>query len=426
MVSINSFLKGLSVGDNVRDYRHASRTFVDGNYRLTPKRKFLFHAVFQLNKDTGFKFAGGEDKEASFLVKSFELPKYRYNLTVNNQYNRKRHNYLNMEYDPISITFHDDSADVIRNMLYAYYAYYSNDPHYESSTIYRHRDIYDQQIENSLQWGLDRNTEQFFESIKIYSMYQNKFTEYWLVNPIIESFGHDRLDYADEGFMEHIMTLRFETVKYRDGFVNDEEPANFGSLHYDTAPSPLTPPGGGTESLLGPGGIFDTTGSIGADLARGDIASAAVTGLRNIDNLKGVNLKEFAEAEITGAAVSALRGKHSNVGNFTFPNKKQNLGNPLPHVPKGSPVGNGSVSSNGGTLAGATTQRVEGQVQSSSSATVSGNTGLVDAQRAVSSQNATSSVGTDLTTNPTGNRQAQIDLQRSIESGTIVGRRDGN
>ena len=34
---------------NLGDFRHAARTFVDDNFRLAPKSKFLFHVFFKIN-----------------------------------------------------------------------------------------------------------------------------------------------------------------------------------------------------------------------------------------------------------------------------------------------------------------------------------------------------------------------------------------
>jgi hypothetical protein len=350
---INSFLKALATGDNVRDYKHASRTFVDGNYRLAPKHKFLFHVVFQVNPGLGFSFSGSENLEASFLVKTVELPKYNFEIVEHNQYNRKRYHHNKINYSPCNITFHDDNSDVIRNLWYAYYAYYNNDPQYESSGTYGYKDTYKPMMDNARQWGLDRNTKPFFTGIKIYSLYQKKYTEYWLVNPIIESFDHDNHDYSDSsGILEHRMSVRFETVKYKSGLVDGDSPQGFGTLHYDKAPSPLTPAGGGTTSILGPGGLVDAVGSIGADLAGGNIAGAVVTGLRGASNLKGANLKNMLKSELTGAAMNALRGQNP-IGDFSFPNAKSAQGNPLPSVPKmtgvttSAPMRSGVVSSNG-------------------------------------------------------------------------------
>lgn len=364
MAILNSFLNALATGDNVRDFRHASRTFVDGQYRLAPKHRFLFHVVFGVNPNLGFSFGTSQSLEASFLVKNVDLPRYNYDLQQHNQYNRKRYTYNKINYDPVRITFHDDNSDVIRNMWYSHYAFYNNDPTYESSGTYSSGGAYENLPISEQNWGLDRNSGNFFSYIKIYSIYQKKYTEYWLVNPIIESFEHDRHDYADStGTLEHAMTVRFETVKYRAGNVAGDGPAGFGEMHYDTASSPLTPQGGGTTSIFGQGGLIDAVGSIGADLSSGNVkgvAGAVVTGLRTAKNLKGANLKGMLKSELTGMAMNALRGQNP-LGDFSFPSSKSpsSGGNPLPQVPKVSTVSAqgpmapsmNNISSNGSLIA---------------------------------------------------------------------------
>ena len=44
-----NFLKGFTATQNLRDYTHASKTFVAGNYGYAPKQKFLFHVYFDIN-----------------------------------------------------------------------------------------------------------------------------------------------------------------------------------------------------------------------------------------------------------------------------------------------------------------------------------------------------------------------------------------
>lgn len=359
MAVLNSFLNALATGDNVRDFRHASRTFVDGQYRLSPKHRFLFHVSFGINP--AIQFPGSQQLEASVLVKNVDLPRYSYDLEQHNQYNRKRFSYNRINYEPVRITFHDDNSDVIRNMWYSHYAFYNNDPNYESSGTYTSGGIYDNLPVSAQNWGLDRSSGNFFSHIKIYSIYQKKYTEYWLVNPVIESFEHDRHDYADgTGTLEHQMTLRFETVKYKAGMVAGDGPAGFAGNHYDNTSSPLTPQGGGTTSVFGPGGIVDAAGSIGSDLSSGNIAGAVVTGLRSAKNLKGANLKGMLKSELTGMAMNALRGQNP-VGDFSFPSSSSPStgGNPLPSVPRTStvslqgplPSGQGKISSNGSQIA---------------------------------------------------------------------------
>ena len=128
--------------------------------------------MFQVNPGLGFTFSGSENLEASFLVKTVDLPKYSFEVVEHNQYNRKRYHHNKINYSPVNITFHDDNSDVIRNMWYAYYAYYNNDPQYQQSGTYGYKDTYKPMMDNARQWGLDRNTQPFFTGIKIYSLYQ--------------------------------------------------------------------------------------------------------------------------------------------------------------------------------------------------------------------------------------------------------------
>ena len=51
MPSINNFLKGFQDGlPGMKDYQHASRLYVDDNFKLMPKQKFLFHVVFNTDE----------------------------------------------------------------------------------------------------------------------------------------------------------------------------------------------------------------------------------------------------------------------------------------------------------------------------------------------------------------------------------------
>ena len=78
MPSINNFLKGFSDGlPGMKDYRHASRLYLDDNMKLLPKQKFLFHVVLTLNETVvaQSKFTPNELLELNMLVKACELPK---------------------------------------------------------------------------------------------------------------------------------------------------------------------------------------------------------------------------------------------------------------------------------------------------------------------------------------------------------------
>ena len=73
MPSINNFLKGFQDGlPGMKDYRHASRLYLDDNFKLLPKQKFLFHVVFNTD-ETLFRngFTHNESFQLNMLVKSF-------------------------------------------------------------------------------------------------------------------------------------------------------------------------------------------------------------------------------------------------------------------------------------------------------------------------------------------------------------------
>ena len=115
MPSINNFLKGFQDGlPGMKDYRHASRLYIDDNFKLLPKQKFLFHVVFNLDDTIAVdKFAPNERLELNMLVKACELPKYGFNVEEKIQYNKKMYAATRIQYDPVNITFHDDHADTV-------------------------------------------------------------------------------------------------------------------------------------------------------------------------------------------------------------------------------------------------------------------------------------------------------------------------
>ena len=91
MPSINNFLKGFQDGlPGMKDYRHASRLYIDDNFKLMPKQKFLFHVVFNTD-ETLFvdKFSPNERLELNMLVKSCDLPKYDMSYEEKIQYTKK-------------------------------------------------------------------------------------------------------------------------------------------------------------------------------------------------------------------------------------------------------------------------------------------------------------------------------------------------
>jgi len=299
------FLQGFTQANNLRDYTHASKTFTANSWELKPRFKFLFHVVFTLNVDQipGLRnakiFGASELYNISLAVKTIDLPKYTISTETLNQYNRKRVIQTKINYDPVTITFHDDGGDNIRNMWYQYYSYYYKDPaqkYLSDSPVtngssgatapgfsYNNRDIYESQRSGDINdWGfigesfLDGGSSKsgkppFFKDIQIVGFDQHKYARYILVNPIISAFGHDKYDYAQGGgVMENTMTINYETVKYLSGATGDGKLAWPDTAHYDTKKSPLARPGS-TTNIFGQGGLLDTVGGIATDLQSGSV-----------------------------------------------------------------------------------------------------------------------------------------------------------
>jgi hypothetical protein len=125
MPSINNFLAGFSDGlPGMKDYAHASRLYVDDNFKLMPKQKFMFHVVITVDDDNFTrKLTTNEKHELNMLVKSCSLPKFNFNVEEKFSYNKKVYIPSRISYEPINITFHDDHADTVNAFWKAYYEY---------------------------------------------------------------------------------------------------------------------------------------------------------------------------------------------------------------------------------------------------------------------------------------------------------------
>lgn len=303
----NKFIRYLTKGfvggltnpkGNVGNWQHATRLFVDDTYRLAPRTKFLFYVRFELDK-TAIKaanFVNQHADEVGYLIKTTDFPKYNFDSVVKNQYNRKKLLYKNFNYEPINMTFHDDSKGIINALWAIYYGYYLSDRSLPSAaygaTAYRGSD----DPRSNFRYGLDNNKSvDIFKSITIYSMSQKRFNGYTLVNPRIKSWAHSQGDYAASEFMENAMTLEYEAVRYTTGNVGFDSPKGFATLHYDTTPSPLSVAGGGVANLSGPGGVLaginQIFGAVGSGEAFGSVGGflgTVISAKNTIDNFKKV------------------------------------------------------------------------------------------------------------------------------------------
>lgn len=301
------------------NYRHATRLFIDDSLRLSPKTKFLFYVYFDLDPTVrGMSlFSDKHANEAGLLVKSADLPKFNFDSIVKNQYNRKKILYKQINYDPVSISMHDDSNAVINAMWALYYGYYIGDRHNpDAAYTPMHLRKSDTGL-NNFRYGLDNDKKDvdFFKSVTIYTMSRRRFVGYTLINPKIKAWDHGNMDYSASEFNDSKMTLEYEAVRYSTGNVSVGTPKGFATLHYDTVPSPLSVAGGGVATLTGDGGVLDGIeqifGDVGSGAAFNTPGGFIATVAKTINTYK--NVKNLSKEQLASEAINIL----SNPGNIT-------------------------------------------------------------------------------------------------------------
>ena len=160
-----------------RDWRHAARLYVNDVYRLAPKPKWLFYAVFNINSQAinNTAFQQQNRSEINYLVKRMDLPKYTLEIENLNQYNRKTTTYTRINYDQVNITFHDDNNGVSNALWALYYSHYvadrlnSQSPYSDISPPAYLTHTYDPKSSFPFRYGLDVSSsiQPFFDSIQL-------------------------------------------------------------------------------------------------------------------------------------------------------------------------------------------------------------------------------------------------------------------
>ncbi len=328
MPSINNFLQGFTDGlPGMKDFRHASRLYLDDNYKLMPKQKFLFHVVFNTDETLFFNgFNPNERHELNMLVKSADLPKYGMNLEEKIQYNKKMYTATRIQYEPVNITFHDDHADTVNAFWKKYYEYHIADSVALNSdlAISNTKDDYYDGIDkkNITKFGMDTpaaRKKPYLKGIEIFVLHKQRFTSMTLVNPVIGSFSHDNLDQADgAGVLQNNMQIFYETVIYKSGIINRNNVPGFATIHYDKEPSPLTVLGRGTNSIFGPGGVVDGIGSVIRNVQSGNILGAILSATNTYNNARKIKKRDVKE-ELKGIAKEGILEVGKQAGTITNP-----------------------------------------------------------------------------------------------------------
>lgn len=229
-----------------RCQQHAARTYVDEQFRLLPKTKFLYHVSFNVNwkvlstKNVSFKLLQTLKDEINLLVKATDLPAYVPQHEVLNQYNRTKVVQYRHKYNDIGMTFHDDNMGLVNQLWQAYYRYHYADPTVSNTKGAYNKTAMQDSSHIKVPYGYTGRVAPFFNYITIYQMSRHEYVSYKLINPVIVSWNGNRLSYADGNSHTFDLKFAYEAVYYDMGYVNSGDIEGFGAVHYDWSPSTLT------------------------------------------------------------------------------------------------------------------------------------------------------------------------------------------
>ena len=251
-----NFSSGRGKNENLRDFAHAAKTFTSApGYTLAPKVGFTFHVRLVYTQS---EQAGADTNTLSVLVKTADLPKFNIETDVLNKYNKKEVIQKRIVYEPINITFHDDADNNVRDMWLAYNKRFYTDSNI-SKQAYDLDDTYSP-VRLATRYGLDTGKSgRFLSSVELYSMGNHVYTKYVLLNPLIESFDFDSLDYNNGGkVLQASMRLQYENVLYAEGKTENIPGFGKSSQFYDNDYSKLTPSDLSVPQSSSPISEFDT------------------------------------------------------------------------------------------------------------------------------------------------------------------------
>lgn len=207
-----------------------------------PKNKFLFFIRFITSNATTLTSLSKYDTEeitllenslsskasvysrensVGFYCKNIDRPSVTYNNRTLDQYNKKRIIQTGSRYNPIRVSFNDTVNSVAETMAKNYYKFYYGDPN-NSSVNYWADDILSSRMNNGTNgWGFQLPSSSYsdqinyFSSIEIYIFYNGFYDRYDLVNPKINEFRSDNLDYsAGNGILSIDLNISYEGIVY--------------------------------------------------------------------------------------------------------------------------------------------------------------------------------------------------------------------
>lgn len=201
----------------LRDSRHAAENFGYNKAYLgngTPRHKFQFFVRINFNTNPEVSafvknyLSVADTDIVSVMVKNVTMPSMTIDTETLNQYNKKRISQTKIEFQPVTITFHDSVEGRTLRLWEMYYEYYFRDGvapvKVENDGRSRNErefamDLLTDNFNNRFGYNLPRvgNNKYLIDSIEIFQVHGGNFSRTELVHPRVTAFTHDTLDYED-------------------------------------------------------------------------------------------------------------------------------------------------------------------------------------------------------------------------------------
>ena len=297
----------ISSGPALRDFQHAARAFVDGDFALAPRLKFQHHVVFST--------LGGSNAQLSLLAKTADTPKFAVTTETVNQYNKKNVIMTGITYSPITFKLYDDNSGVARKLWESYYAYTFGDHGAAKAGLYGKS-----LGPNFTSYGLENQPiVPFLNYIKVHTFAKRSWSGYTLINPVITAWSSDNFDWTSSSPAEHTLTVAYDAVTFDGGSAGAGSPPKFGNQGYDSTPSPLRTAGGGSSPVSGvPNGQKNGAAQVfGTETRKTDPSSTFKTlpannaSINTYNNVVGLTPQGSANSTkniVLGAAIGAAIG----------------------------------------------------------------------------------------------------------------------
>lgn len=331
---LSGFLNGVFGSEGyLRNQQHASRLYHDpGFYNFAPKAGWMYYVVMSINpgfavqRELGAKWKNRYQNMVGILAKSVQMPGFKIATETLNQYNRKTVVQTKINYDPVTIEFHDDHANATNDLWKNYYQYYYADSAYESKQrgrtgplVFNPSYTDTKTGDKHYKYGFNKPHElPFFNQIEIYQLNRQEYNGIKLVNPIVTGWQHGQLSQGENRFVESKMTVSYESVSYTSGLIKADL-KNITENYYDNVPSPVRP-GGLFGAITGATDIFGTVSNLSSpdasvlDLVKLGVQTTQVA--RTVKNITSDSLAREGYSVLAGGLSAVATGGRASATEY--------------------------------------------------------------------------------------------------------------